>query len=84
MGPSFYRDQPWMYDVGAEEILNPKHEALNKFEILMFECSKQTVKGQIRFGHLDFENLNLFRISIFEFRIYGFCIKMTYTKFPVA
>ncbi len=24
----------------------------------------------MRFGHLDFENLNLFRISIFEFRIY--------------
>jgi hypothetical protein len=46
---------------------------------------------QIRFGHLKLgtrpkggESGGQFRISIFEFRIYGFCIKMTYTKFPVA
>ena len=31
---------------------------------------------RIRFGHFDFENLNLFRISIFEFRIYSFCINL--------
>ena len=60
------------------EIRNPKHEARNKSEIgpsdsppeggapvsnfLMFKTSEC-------FGHLDFGHLNLFRISIFGFRI---------------
>jgi hypothetical protein len=53
--------------IGAEEIRNPN--------VRMFKtgCHSEVT---IRFGHSDFENLNLFRISIFEFRIYGFRIKL--------
>ena len=54
------------------KILNPKSEARNKYQIQIFKCSK---RNQLKtyvccFGHLDFGNLNLFRISIFGFRIY--------------
>jgi len=38
----------------------------------IFKCSKCNFSKRLAwgFGHLDFGNSNLFRISIFEFRIY--------------
>ncbi len=49
-----------------ERIINPKHETRNskQSQITNFKCSKQE-----RLEVSNFENLNLFRISIFEFRI---------------
>jgi hypothetical protein len=46
------------------QIRNPKHEARNKSQILILQCSKRNcANGFIQgFGHLDLENLNLFRI----------------------
>jgi hypothetical protein len=46
------------------KIRNPKHEARNKSEIQILQCSKQSrINPWLgSFGHLDFENLNLFRI----------------------
>ena len=54
------------------KIRNSKSEARNKSEILILKCSKQNLSRKLLscFGHSDFENLNLFRISIFDIRIY--------------
>ena len=51
------------------EILNSKHEtnSNNKF----FNVPNRILATRIGFGHLDFENWKLFRISIFGFRIYS-------------
>jgi hypothetical protein len=42
---------------------NTKHEARNKSKILMLKCPKRNYLNSVIccFGHLDFENLNLFR-----------------------
>ena len=51
---------------------NSKLEARSKSEIQMHQRSKQRRTSLFlgSFGHLDFGNLNLFRISTFGFRIY--------------
>ena len=49
--------------VATLEIRSTKSEIRNKSEIQMLETIKKKV--------LNFENLNLFRISIFEFRIFN-------------
>ena len=51
------------------EVLNPKHEARNKSELLnarMFKTSRIILKI-FRFGHLNFENLKI--VSDFDIRI---------------
>ena len=47
--------------IGAEEILNPKHETNPKSKCSNVQNSL-LMEVKVRFGHLDFENLNLFRI----------------------
>jgi hypothetical protein len=44
------------------EIRNPKHETISKFEFL---------NVQKRFDHLEIVHLDLFRISIFDIRIFN-------------
>jgi hypothetical protein len=51
-------------EVQTQSALNPKHEIRNSKQYQMTQCHKQE-----RFGILDFENSDLFRISMFEFRI---------------
>jgi len=47
--------------------LNPKHEIRNSKQSQMLKFQMSQTK---EFRKLDFENLNLFRISIFGFRIF--------------
>ena len=50
-----------MADEEAKKARNPKHEALNKFKILIFK-----IRNRIRnrcFGHFNFYHLDLFRID---------------------
>jgi hypothetical protein len=55
------------------EILNPKYETISKLKCSKFETAKsltcfcQRVLGS---EHWDFGHSDLFRISIFEFRIF--------------
>ena len=48
----------------TQSALNPKHETRNSKQYQITKCHKQE-----SIGILHFENSNLFRISIFEFRI---------------
>ena len=58
------------------EILNPKHQILNKFKFLNQKFKTNLSKGSFTkerfrcFCHWNFGNLGLFRISNFEFGIY--------------
>jgi hypothetical protein len=52
--------------IAKSEALNPKSETNSKFEF-----SKAQNAEFAGFGHLNFGNLDLFRISILGFRIFG-------------
>jgi len=64
------------------QIRNTRPEARNKYKIRILKCSKRNYsKGLVRcFGHLDFGDSNLFRISIFGFRIYTPCVPLWLPK----
>jgi len=54
------------------EIRNSKSEIRNNIKIKMFKIQNKNIPGLFFcFGHLYFCYLNLFRISIFVFRIYS-------------
>jgi hypothetical protein len=57
----------------STQIRNTKPEARNKYKIRILKCSKHDYSKRVVrcFGHLDLGNSNLFRISIFGFRIYN-------------
>ena len=54
------------------KIRNSKSEIRNNIKIQMFKIQNKNIPGLFFcFGYLYFGHLNLFRISIFVFRIYS-------------